>query len=148
MQGVRTEHQIDIWIAFFDFIRYGLLLHHTAAQPDQHTCAPLLSRLESADVAKYAVLCIFAHSASIVDDQIRLFRRVGEAVSHLRKHTGYLLSVALVLLTSKRMDVGHRRMVVTRGQQFADLPAILHLPQECRRQILLWQNASSPLYML
>src|SRR3546814_15272057 len=83
VQGLRTEHQVDVGRALHD--RLAFLRGHAAADADDHGLAVGLERLPPAQLAEHLLLRLFADRAGVDQHHRSEERRVGkECVSKCR----------------------------------------------------------------
>ena len=69
-----SEDQIHMAVALLDLCDYLRLLHHAAAESDQHMWIFLFIILEYPESSVDFVICIFTHRAGIVNNKIRFLR--------------------------------------------------------------------------
>lgn len=71
-----TEYKIDKRVTPADFLRHAGLLHHAAAQGDDHAWPGGLSIFQRADVAEHAILRVLTHSTGVIEHQICAFHSI------------------------------------------------------------------------
>ena len=128
VDGKGAEHEIDEGIAPADLFRHVRLLHHAAAERNDHIPLFRLDGLERADVAVNPVLGVFAHRAGIEQNEIRILPRIGKIIAHVGKHAFDTLRIGNVSLTTVGMYESLRqRFGKTRRKDLADPACILRL---------------------
>ena len=105
VQGLRSEHHVDIRRALDDGLAF--LAGDTAAHADDEVRIGLLQVLHAAQIRKHLFLRLFAHGTGVEQDDVRLFRVVGqfEPALVLAQHVGHLVRVVLVHLAAEGADV-------------------------------------------
>ena len=81
------------------------LLHHAAAEADEHFGVSTLVIFQRPYIAEYSVFSVFPHRTGIVDDEISVFWSIGKTVADIGENTLDLFSVADVLLTPVRVYI-------------------------------------------
>ena len=103
VQGLRTEHQVDVRRALDD--RRALLRGHAAADADHHRAVALLERLPAAELAEHLFLRLLADRAGVDQDDVGFFDLVGQLQAVAGgEHVGHLGRVVLVHLAAVGLD--------------------------------------------
>jgi hypothetical protein len=89
-----------------------LLLHHAAAQGYQDVRPAPFYPLKRPDIPKHPVLGVLAHRAGVKQNQIGLFRLLGKAEPHLRKHPLNPLGIRDVLLAAESAHMSERSLYI------------------------------------
>ena len=97
---MRAEHDVDERERRADALRHVRLLHHAAADGDEHRGIAALDVFQRADVAVDTVLSVLADRTGIEEDEIRLVFVVGKGKTHFSEHTLDFFAVRHVLLTA------------------------------------------------
>ena len=117
INGVSAEDKIYKRIMPPEFFHNILLLRHAARNRDQQPWICLFQALQSAHIAKHALLGMLAHRAGVKDDQIRILRARCKAKTKIGKHTLDLFAVIDILLTAVRVHKQKRRRLVIRRKK-------------------------------
>ena len=80
---MRPEYDIDERKLLFQFFRLARLLRHTAAHRDQKIFFGFFEFFQGADVSISVIFRVFADTAGIKDDDIRVFAVSNRLVAHL-----------------------------------------------------------------
>ena len=100
VQRLRAEHEIDIGRARHD--GRAFLAPDTAAHSDEKVAPRLLQVFHAPEIVKYLFLRPLAHRAGVEQDQVRIFRLVGDLEAFRRaQQVRHLVRVVLVHLAAE-----------------------------------------------
>ena len=99
-----SENQIYKSVALFQLFHHMRLLHHTAAESDQHVWIFSFDTVQLAKSSIDSLIRIFSDRTGIVDNEIRLFLLIDHRVTDLLKNSGQLFGVSGIHLTAKCDD--------------------------------------------
>ena len=103
MQRLRAEHEVDVGRARHD--GRAFLARDAAAHADEKVAPRLLQVFHAPEVVKYLFLRPLAHRAGVEQDQVRIFRLVGDLETFLdAQEIGHLVRVVLVHLAAECPD--------------------------------------------
>ncbi|MNS94022.1 hypothetical protein D3C72_1282230 [compost metagenome] len=104
VQRLRPEHHVDIGRALDD--GGAFLAGHAATHADHQVRIGLLQVLHPAQVRKHFFLRLFTHRTGVEQDDVGLFRVVGQLQALVAaQHVGHLVRVVLVHLAAEGADV-------------------------------------------
>ena len=105
---MRAEYDVDERERRADALRHALLLHHAAADGNEHRGIAALDVFQRADVAVDAVLGVLPDCAGVEEDEIRFVFIVGKGKAHFSEHALDFFAVRHVLLAAVGAHKGLR----------------------------------------
>ena len=103
MQGLRTEHQIDVRRALQN--RFAFLRGDTATDADDDLLVLFLQRLPASELTEHLLLRLLTNRAGVDQDDVGLGLVVGQfQAMGLGQHVGHFGRVVLVHLTAVGFD--------------------------------------------
>ena len=103
-----AENQIHKMILLLDAEHFILLLHHAAADTDQHVRIQLFKMLHNAEMPVELLVRVFAHRAGVKEEDVRVLGR-DFLTADFREYTGEFLRIARIHLAAHRCNViAHR----------------------------------------
>ncbi len=91
---MRPENQIDKTVTLSDFINHTFFLHHTSAQRNFQMRFLLFQTVQITESSVNALICVIPYRTGIIDDEIRVFFRIGQAIAGLYQDSRKLLRIS------------------------------------------------------
>ena len=133
---MRAEDQIHEAIALSDLLHYSLLLHHAAAERDNHPRMLLLQAVQVAQAAIDTQIRVLANRAGIIKDEIRILVRAF-LKTNLLQDSNQLLGISGIHLAAERRHASSQR---ASNLRLLLLYELLHLRDIVALALLLFQR--------
>ncbi len=109
---VWPQHNVHIGVAFPQLVHGRFFHRHAATQRNQHPGPLLFQVFQRANVAKNALLGMFAYGAGVKNNQIGLLWRAHQGIAQILQGAFQALAVANILLAAKIAHKSGRNIAI------------------------------------